>query len=74
MQEQELTKTQSNQLKFEQESEKGEYLELPPRNSEDKGHIDIRGEELFELCRSLNLLILNGRKTGDPWGKICLCV
>ena len=56
--------------KFEQESEEGEYLELPPRNCEDKGHIDIRGEELLELCRSLNLLILNGRKTGDPWGKI----
>ena len=56
--------------KFEQESEEGDYLELPPRNSEDKGHIDIRGEELLELCRSLNLLILNGRKTGDPWGKI----
>ena len=56
--------------KFEQEPEEGENLELPPRNSEDKGHIDIRGEELLELCRSHNLVILNGRKTGDPWGKI----
>ena len=29
--------------KFEQETEVGDNLELPPRNSEDKGHIDIRG-------------------------------
>ena len=39
------------------------------RNSEDT-FINKRGEELLELCKSLNMVILNGRKIGDPWGKM----
>ena len=30
----------------------------------------LRGGELIELCKSMNLNILNGRKTGDLFGKI----
>ena len=40
------------------------------RNSEDKILVDHRGNALLELCKTLNLLILNGRKTGDLFGKI----
>ena len=39
------------------------------RNSEDKVTADHRGKELLELCKSLGLLILNGRKVGDLFGK-----
>ena len=45
-------------------------ISVQQRNSEDKSKIDIRGEELLQLCRSLNLHILNGRKTGDVFGKL----
>ena len=41
---------------------------LPVRNSEDKV-IDNRGKELLEICKSLNLVITNGRKPGDMYGK-----
>ena len=41
-----------------------------PGNSEDKSKIDFRGEELIELCKSFNLNILNGRTSGDIFGKI----
>ena len=44
-------------------------LNIPCRNSEDKVSSDQRGKELVELCKSLNLVILNGRKTGDLFGK-----
>ena len=40
------------------------------RNSEDNSQVDMRGEELLELCKSLNLNILNGRKLGDIFGKL----
>ena len=40
------------------------------RNSEDKIPIDSRGRILLELCKTLNLIIVNGRKTGDLFGKI----
>ena len=43
---------------------------MVPRNSEDIPITDIRGEERLERCKAHNLIILNGRKTGDPWGKI----
>ena len=46
------------------------YDPMTPRNSEDSRRVDMRGEELIELCKSFNLNILNGRKTGDLFGKI----
>ena len=45
-------------------------LSLPPRTSEDSTKVDGRGEELLDLCKAFNLVIINGRKTGDPFGKI----
>ena len=45
------------------------FTPLPSRNSEDRGEINVRGEELLSLCKSLNMTILNGRKTGDIFGK-----
>ena len=50
--------------KFDLGVEEGEIATLPPRNSEDRSLINARGEELIELCKSHNLVILNGRKTG----------
>ena len=44
-----------------------EQLKIPLRNSADKIK-DGRGRELIELCKSLDLCILNGRKTGDQFG------
>ena len=41
---------------------------IPNRNSEDKVPADHRGKELLEMCKSLGLLILNGRKVGDLFG------
>ena len=38
------------------------------RNSEDSLVTDRRGEELLELCKALNMIITNGRKTGDLFG------
>ena len=46
-----------------------EYDDVPNRNSEDKVPADHRGKELLELCKSLQLVILNGRKIGDLFGK-----
>ena len=40
----------------------------PKRNSEDDS-VNARGNELLDTCRSLDLNIVNGRKTGDPFGK-----
>ena len=42
---------------------------LPERNSEDKKDADNRGKELLETCKALNLVINNGRKSGDIYGK-----
>ena len=41
---------------------------IQSRNSEDKVSADHRGKELLEMCKSLGLLILNGRKVGDIFG------
>jgi len=42
------------------------------RNSQDKV-INKRGENLLDLCKSLNFQIANGRKIGDPFGNFtCL--
>ena len=38
------------------------------RNSEDKKTCE-RGLSMLDLCRSLDYLILNGRNTGDIFGK-----
>ena len=43
-------------------------IDMPTRNSEDKD-LDHRGKELIELCKSLGLVVLNGRKIGDLFGK-----
>ena len=53
--------------KFDDELEieiEGKYME---RNSQDKT-INKRGEDLLDLCKSLDLRIANGRKIGDPFG------
>ena len=44
-------------------------LETPPprRNSQD-GAVNPRGNELLDMCKSLDLNIINGRKTGDLFG------
>ena len=42
---------------------------IQSRNSEDSVAADHRGKELLELCKSLGLIILNGRKVGDLFGK-----
>ena len=59
---------QSN--KYDQDVEINENFELPSIYSEHTSSTNIRGEELLELCKTHNLVILNGRKTEDPWGKI----
>ena len=41
----------------------------PKRNSEDDS-VNARGNELLDTCRSLDRNIVNGRKTGDPFGKL----
>ena len=46
-----------------------DHTNIPLRNSEDLTPSDHRGKELLELCKSLSLSILNGRKTGDVYGK-----
>ena len=43
-------------------------VDIPSRNSEDKAPADHRGKELIELCKSLGLVTLNGRKIGDLFG------
>ena len=42
----------------------------PPntRNSLDHAPVNKRGQELLDLCKGQNLLILNGRKPGDLFG------
>ena len=40
----------------------------PNRNSQDD-KLDPRGQELLDMCKSLDINIVNGRKTGDPFGK-----
>ena len=40
------------------------------RNSEDKVSVDNRGRELLDICKSMGVVILNGRKTGDFYGKL----
>ena len=40
------------------------------RNSEDSSPASKRGNELIQLCKDLNLSILNGRTVGDLFGKI----
>ena len=37
-------------------------IDIPIRNSEDKVTADHRGKELIELCKSLGVIALNGRK------------
>ena len=40
----------------------------PNRNSQDK-KTNTRGNEILDLCKSFDINIINGRKTGDPFGK-----
>ena len=49
------------------ENNQADILNIPLRNSQDKIS-DGRGKELIDLCKSLDLTIINGRKTGDPFG------
>ena len=41
-----------------------ESIDLPVRNSADRV-INTKGWELLDLCKTYNLCIINGRKTGD---------
>ena len=43
---------------------------LSQRNSEDTCKVNKRGSELLEFCKTQDFSILNGRKTGDLFGKI----
>ena len=45
------------------------YDDQTLRNSEDKT-INVRGKDLLETCKLNDLLILNGRMTGDIFGKL----
>ena len=58
------------QDKFDNDFNSDNILSLPPRTSEDSTKVDGRGEELLELCKAFNLVIINGRKTDDQFGKI----
>ena len=53
--------------KYDDTNNQIETLNMPLRNSQDKIS-DGRGKELLDLCKSLDLTIINGRKTGDPFG------
>ena len=46
------------------------YSTVPARNSEDTRKTNLRGEEMLELCKTLNMNILNGRKIGDLFGRL----
>ena len=48
-------------------------LDKPPpmRNSQDSA-VNFSGKELLDKCKSLDLNIVNGRKTGDIFGS-CTC-
>ena len=46
-------------------SDQNTELGLPIRNSVDTVKSDNRGNEILEICKHLNLSIINGRKTGD---------
>lgn len=45
------------------------FTAIPSRNSEDTGETNIRGVEFLNMCKALNMTILNGRKSGDLFGK-----
>ena len=52
---------------FDHDVKINENFELPSRNSEHTLS-NIRGEELLELCKAHNLVILNGRGSlGSLW-------
>ena len=38
--------------------------------SEDSTKVDYRGEDLLDLSKALNPVIISGRKIWDPFGKI----
>ena len=44
-----------------------EIFDLPPRSSADV-ILNAKGKELLDLCKTYNLCIINGRKTGDLLG------
>ena len=50
-----------------EENNQIETLKIPLRNSLDRTS-DGRGKEFLDLCKSLELTIINGRKVGDPFG------
>ena len=53
---------------FENENHLLSTIELPNRNSQDNVKTDNRGNEILEVCKSLGLSIINGRKPGDIYG------
>ena len=57
-----------NPDKFDFDVDAQQY-ELPQRNSTDK-ETNSKGKELLDLCKTYNLCIINGRKTGDHLGNL----
>ena len=54
---------------YEEEMDEHEIDDDPNlRNSEDR-ILNVRGKELLDLCKLNKLIITNGRKSGDPFGK-----
>ena len=54
--------------KFDAELELNFDKPPPKRNSHDTS-INARGTEILDMCKSLNINIVNGRKTGDIFGE-----
>ena len=50
--------------------EKEKSYTLNIRNSEDGVSPSKRGKDIIQMCKDLDLIILNGRKPGDLFGKI----
>ena len=50
----------------------GTYVcdEVHPRNNMDENPVDGQGKMILDLCKTLNLRILNGRTSGDRWGNL----
>ena len=42
--------------------------DIPPNRNSMHKNVNKRGLELLDMCKSLGLYILNGRKIGDPFG------
>ena len=60
-----LTNEWLNSLNFDQEYNTLNQLKLPKRSSQDKGGLSGHGKEILELCKAINLKIVNGKAFQD---------